>query len=88
MGKNLSWNAQKKELWKKSTNELQQKLQEIQHEILIQEKEIRGGGYKRMANYKSLSVNLKRDRHRVACIKTMLHVKLQNELNREKQRKG
>ena len=80
----LSWNAQKKELWKLKPNVLMEKLQELQTEKMKLEVTLRmGGKTSKRYGYHSVSKqgynvfsNLKNIRHRIGCIKTMLNVKL------------
>lgn len=80
----LSWNAEKKELWKMKSNDLMQRLQELQKDEMFQE--MRSRGYtgdpyipmssNRMQNTHDCIVNIKQTRHKIACIKTMLNIKL------------
>ena len=76
----LSWNAKKKELWKSSQKDLLIKLQELEKEKFKMEITSRNNGHSstRQINTTGNKFNmLKELRHRIACIKTMLHVKMQ-----------
>lgn len=80
----LTWNGQKKEFWKLNVKELQAKLQELETQKVRAEMKARGfmGDFsfamhhRRLANTKESHVDLKGLRHKIACIKTILHVKL------------
>lgn len=79
MSEKLTWNAQKKELWKKNPAELMQKLQELETEKMKMEINTRLGGH--MVNRANIAdgkknFKIKDLRHKIACIKTMLNVKL------------
>lgn len=84
MADKKSWNAIKKDLWQMDVGELQKKLQELNNQRYKDEAKARGysGDLRvpmhcgRVSNSHESSVNLKVLRHRIACIKTMLHVKL------------
>ncbi len=72
----LKWNAIKKELWKLNVSDLQIKLQEILTERQKVEVTVRIGHKKRQVYHEKDKFNLKNLNKRIACIKTMLHVKL------------
>lgn len=79
----LSWNVQKKELWRLNVKELEKKLIEM-----IKEKysmEARSRGYTgdpvvpmsqhRVMNTQQSHVDIKGIRHKIACLKTMIREK-------------
>jgi len=74
----LSWNAHKKELWKLNPSQLMEKLQELQTQLFKDNNKIRMGS-KRQACTEKNHVDLKGLRHKIACIKTMLNVKLRRD---------
>lgn len=90
MDEKLTWNGQKKLLWKMNVKELQEKLQQLETEKMKQEMQARRflGDLaipmmvNRQAKIKGDAFNLKEARHRIACIKTILNVKLHDRANK------
>lgn len=80
----VSWNAQKKELWHLSIKDLQDKLHQMENQLMKDEMKSRGFvgdmgipmNRNRVTNTKESHVDLKGLRHKIACLKTMLTVKL------------
>lgn len=71
----LTWNAQKKDLWKENTKELMKKLQELETQLIKDTSKITFGAH-RVECTPDAHADLKGLRHKIACIKTMLNVKL------------
>lgn len=79
-----SWNAEKKELWHLNTADLMEKLQQLKTQLMKEEMGSRGYSgdlripmhNERVSNTHEANFDLKGLRHKIACIKTMLHVKM------------
>ena len=76
----VSWLAKKKELWKMPVAKLMEVLKEFEKEKMKLEYKLRQDGYlnDRIATPKEFRGNLKQVRKQIACVKTMLNVKLMN----------
>ena len=80
----LTWNGQKKEFWKMPIKELQEILQQLETQKMKEEMQSRRFlgdmqipmTIKRQAKTKGDTFNLRETRHRIACIKTILNIKL------------
>lgn len=70
----LTWNAQKKELWKMPIEELEEKLNQLERQLMKDNVRCGSSG-KRVANTKESHVDLKGLRHKIACIKTIIKQK-------------
>jgi hypothetical protein len=85
-----NWNAQKKDLWKMPPNKLMEVLQELEKEkfhlenaLHLEGKSVHRYGYGTFSGSFALSAtkkwgggNMKKLRKMIACVKTMLNVKL------------
>lgn len=76
MAEKLSWNAQKKEFWKMNTRDLMKKLQELETILFKKNMDAFKRHKRRQAYVKGDRLSIKDLRHKVACLKTILNVKL------------